>query len=84
LIWVEWEVVATKELMEFYGVILNMTRNVKSSIKDISLNSGLTLHSSKRMYFEGREFYNYIGVLMSLPLLGLKLQVGKCSPELAK
>jgi hypothetical protein len=35
-----------------------------------------------RTYFQGRDFYSYNGVFMPLPLLGLELHIGICSPEL--
>jgi hypothetical protein len=44
----------------------------------------LALHGSTGTYIQGSDFCNYIGVFMSLPLPGLELQIGKCSPELVK
>jgi hypothetical protein len=83
-IWVGWEDVTTEELMAFHGVILNVARHVKSSIKDFF--SGQWLDSSRfyKDIFSRKRFFNYIGVFMFLLLLGLKLQIGKCSPELVK
>jgi hypothetical protein len=54
-IWVGWEDVTTEELLAFHGVILNMARDVKSSVKDFFSEQWLDssqfykdIHSRKR------------------------------------
>jgi hypothetical protein len=83
-IWVGWEDVTTEELMAFHGVILNMARHVKSSVKDFFSEQWL---DSSRFYKDicsrKRFLQLYWGLHVSPPPTA-KLQIGKCSPELVK
>jgi hypothetical protein len=85
LVLVGWEDVNTAELMAFHGVMLNMARLVKCSIKDFFCEQWLdSLHDSTRTYFQGREFCNYIGITMSCLPPRAELHIAKCSPEPVK
>jgi hypothetical protein len=64
--WIRWKDVTTKKLVAFLGVILNMAKHVKCSIKNFFC-SRMTLHGSTRIYFQGRNFYNYTGIFMTPP-----------------
>jgi hypothetical protein len=74
LIWVGWEDGNIKELMVFHGVILNVTRCVKCSVKDVFSEQWRDSSEFYRDIFS-REFYSYIGIFVSPPLLGLELQI---------
>jgi hypothetical protein len=59
-IWVGWEDVTSEELMAFHGIILNMARHVKCSIKDFSSEQWL---DSSRFYediFSWKRLFSYI------------------------
>jgi hypothetical protein len=81
---VGWEDITTKELIAFHGVIFNMARRVKCSIKDSFSEQWLDSSWFYKDIFSRRDFCNYIGDFMPFPLLGVELQRGKCSPKLVK
>jgi hypothetical protein len=79
LIWFWWEDITTEDLMAFHGVILNMARCVKCSVRDFFSEQWL---DSSQFYKDILSRKRDIWIFMSLPILGLELQIGKYSSEL--
>jgi ribosomal protein S15P/S13E len=67
-IWVGWEDVTTEELMAFHGVILNMARHMKSSVKDFFSEQWLdSSRFYKDIFSRKRLLQLYWGLHVSSP-----------------
>jgi hypothetical protein len=53
LIWARWGDIMTEQLMVFHGVILNMARHVKCSIKDFFSEQWLDSSVLEHIFMEG-------------------------------